>query len=321
MAEKKKILIISGPTAVGKTELSLSLCKELDGEVINADSMQVYRGMDVGTAKLPVDERQGIPHHLIDICDPKENFDVVRFQAEAKRCIEDISSRGKIPILVGGTGFYIQAVLYDIDFSSEEPDEEFRDELLDFAGKYGEDALHKKLADVDKASADAIHPNNIKRVIRALEYYKTTGEPISKHNEEQRLKVSPYDFLYAVLTCDRKTLYDRIDKRVDEMIIAGLVPEVESLVSSGVPSDATSMQGLGYKEIAAYLRGEYDLDEAIRILKRDTRHFAKRQMTWYKRERDIRYYNKDDYTDIKSLVTTISNDFQVKQQERDEDEN
>ena len=308
---KIPLLIISGPTAVGKSDLSLKLCKELDGEVVNADSMQVYRGMNIGTAKLMPKERSGVVHHLIDICDPTESFDVVRFQTEAKKCIKDIASRGKIPVLVGGTGFYIQAVLYDIDFSSEEPDEKLRAELLDFSEKHGALALHKRLEEVDCESAKAIHPNNIKRVIRALEFYYTTNTPISEHNNEQKQKESPYNFLYAVLTCDRQKLYKRIDMRVDMMIDEGLVSEVKSLIDSGMTTEMTSMQGLGYKEIAAHLEGEYDLEEAIRVLKRDTRHFAKRQLTWYKREKDVTYFDKDNYDDIDSLTKDIIDKFKI----------
>ena len=311
MENKKPLVIISGPTAVGKTELSLKLCKEINGEVINADSMQVYKGMDIGTAKLPPEERNGIPHHLIDICAPTENFDVVRFQSESKKCIDDIISRNHIPVLVGGTGFYIQAVLYDIDFSSEQPDENFRKELTVFAEKHGEEALHKRLMEVDEESAKSIHPNNIKRVIRALEYYNKTNTPISEHNKEQRQKQSPYRFLYAVLTCDRKELYDRIDKRVDMMLNAGLVGEVQNLIDNGVKKDMTSMQGLGYKEIAAYLTGEYDLDMAVNILKRDTRHFAKRQLTWYKREKVVTYFNKDEYDTEDDLVRAVIDRFKA----------
>ncbi len=305
MSEKRPLLIISGPTAVGKTDLSLEICREIGGEVINADSMQVYKGMDIGTAKLPKEDRAGIPHHLIDILDPTECFDVVRFKAEAENCIEDICSRGRTPVLVGGTGFYIQAVLYDIDFSDEEPDETLRNELTEYAQTHGQDALHKRLSEIDKASAEAIHPNNVKRVIRAIEFYEKTHTPISLHNDEQRKKESPYRFLYSVLTCDRNTLYSRIDKRVDQMIEQGLVSEVQALLNQGVTRKMTSMQGLGYKEMAGFLAGEYDLDEAVRILKRDTRHFAKRQLTWYKREKEVTYFYKDDYKSDKELAKAI----------------
>ncbi len=305
MSEKRPLLIISGPTAVGKTDLSLEICREIGGEVINADSMQVYKRMDIGTAKLPKEDRAGIPHHLIDILDPTECFDVVRFKVEAKKCIEDICSRGRTPVLVGGTGFYIQAVLYDIDFSDEEPDETLRNELTEYAQTHGQNALHKRLSEIDKASAEAIHPNNVKRVIRAIEFYEKTHTPISLHNDEQRKKESSYRFLYSVLTCDRNTLYSRIDKRVDQMIEQGLVSEVQALLNQGVTRKMTSMQGLGYKEMAGFLSGEYDLDEAVRILKRDTRHFAKRQLTWYKREKEVTYFNKDEYESDKELAKAI----------------
>ena len=287
-----KLLIISGPTAVGKTETSLTLAKKLDGEIINADSMQVYKGMDIGTAKLPENEREGIPHHLFDIVEPTIDYDVATYASDAKKVITDIHKRGKLPILVGGTGFYIQAVLYDIDFNSQPPDEEYRKELAEIASKNGNDHLFEMLKKVDPESCEIIHKNNTKRVIRALEYYHTTGEKISIHNKEQREKPSPYDFHYAVLTLPREVLYERIDKRVDIMMEAGLVDEVKTLMASGVSRDNTSMQGLGYKEMAAYLEGECSLDEAVTILKRDTRHFAKRQLTWFKREREVTYYDK-----------------------------
>ena len=289
---KNKLLIISGPTAVGKTESSLTLAKKLNGEIINADSMQVYKGMDIGTAKLPENEREGIPHHLFDIVEPTIDYDVATYASEVKKVIADIHKRGKLPMLVGGTGFYIQAVLYDIDFNSQPPDEDYRKELAEIASKNGNDHLFEMLKKVDPESCEIIHKNNTKRVIRALEYYHTTGEKISIHNKKQREKPSPYDFHYAVLTLPREVLYERIDKRVDIMMEAGLVDEVKTLMASGVSRDNTSMQGLGYKEIAAYLESECSLDEAVNILKRDTRHFAKRQLTWFKREREVTYYDK-----------------------------
>lgn len=302
---KNKLLIISGPTAVGKTDASLEIAEKLNGEIINADSMQVYKGMDIGTAKIRKEEMRGIPHHLFDICEPTENFDVSMYQESAKKCIQDIVSRGHLPILVGGTGFYIQAVLYDIDFSGEEPDIAYREELEAIADKEGVDYLHNKLQEIDPESADIIHTNNVKRVIRALEFHHTTGTPISEHNKLQREKESPYDFHYAVLTMPREQLYDRIDMRVDIMLEAGLVDEVRSLLDAGVTRDMTSMQGLGYKEIAAYLEGECTLDDAIYTLKRDTRHFAKRQLTWFKRERFVTYYNKSELSE-KELIDMIS---------------
>ncbi|MBO4396761.1 MAG: tRNA (adenosine(37)-N6)-dimethylallyltransferase MiaA [Eubacterium sp.] len=305
-----RILVISGPTAVGKTDISLELAEKLNGEIINADSMQVYRGMNIGTAKLPEDKRKNIPHHLIDICDPSENYDVMRFQNDAVKCIEDITARGNTPILVGGTGFYIQAVLYDIDFSSMPPDEDFRSELEEYAKHNGAEALHDRLRAIDPVSADSIHSNNIKRVIRAIEYYEQTGIPFSEHNREQRGKNSPYDFLYAVLTMPREILYERIDKRVDEMIRDGLVNEVRDLLDQEPPPGKTAMQGLGYKEIASYLNGECSLDEAVRILKRDTRHFAKRQLTWFKRERSVTYFDKSEYSSLDLLAESIATCFE-----------
>ena len=304
--EKKPLLILTGPTAVGKTETSLGLAERLNGEIINADSMQVYRGMDIGTAKLPVEERKGIPHHLIDVCDPMTDFDVVQFQALAKPCIGEIHDRGHLPILVGGTGFYLQAVLYDIDFSKGGSDPTIREKYERIATEQGAEELHRRLEEVDPESATHIHGNNIKRVIRALEFYELTGIPISVHNREQREKGSPYQFLYAVLTLPREILYDRIDRRVDGMLAAGLVEEVQDLLNRGVPRSSTAMQGLGYKEIASYLRGECDLDETVRILKRDTRHFAKRQMTWFKRERSVTYFDKSAYATTEELIDAIS---------------
>ena len=304
-SDKRTILVISGPTAVGKTELSLQLARELEGEIINADSMQVYRGMDIGTAKLSREEMAEIPHHLFDICDPSENYDVMRYQSEAKRCIDEILSRGHMPILVGGTGFYIQAVLYDIHFTSEVPDETLRASYERFASEHGAEALHERLRAVDPDSARAIHANNVKRVIRALEYCEQTGRPFSEHNREQRERTSPYSFLYAVLTLPRNVLYDRIDRRVDEMLANGLADEVRTLLAQDPPPNKTAMQALGYKEIAAYLNGEYDLEEAVRILKRDTRHFAKRQLTWFRREREVTYFDKSDYASSDILANEI----------------
>lgn len=290
---KKPLIIITGPTAVGKTELSIRLAKEINGEIISADSMQVYRGMDVGTAKITPDEMGGIRHYLIDILDPKEEFNVVKFKTYAKEAMDEIYSKGKIPIVVGGTGFYIQALLYDVDFEDSKEDPEYRKQLEDLAKTHGNDYLHDRLKEVDPESADAIHPNNVKKVIRALEYFKETGQKISDHNKEQRQKESPYNFCYFVLNDDRKNLYERINKRVDIMVEDGLVDEVRGLLDEGCTKDMISMQGLGYKEIIAYLEGEVSLEEAIYTLKRDTRHFAKRQITWFKRENDVIWIDKN----------------------------
>ena len=314
----KPLLILSGPTAVGKTELSLQLAKKLNGEIINADSMQVYRGMDIGTAKILPEDREGIPHHLIDICDPESDFDVVQFQDLAKPCIEEIYSRGHLPILVGGTGFYLQAVLYDIDFTEGGADPAIREKYERIAEEKGVEELHRMLQEVDPEAADSIHANNVKRVIRALEFFEQTGIPISEHNRKQKEKSSPYRYLYAILTLPRKKLYERIDLRVDEMLEAGLEDEVRGLIKRGVSPECTAMQGLGYKEIAAYLNETIDRDEAIRILKRDTHHFAKRQMTWFRREKSVCYFDWEKYPTMDTMLDAICKAFREKTENSDE---
>ncbi|WP_289301358.1 tRNA (adenosine(37)-N6)-dimethylallyltransferase MiaA [Sporofaciens musculi] len=292
---KKPLVVLTGPTAVGKTEISIKLAKEIGGEIISADSMQVYKHMDIGSAKILPEEMAGIPHFLVDELEPFEEFHVVRFQQMAKAAMEKIYARRHIPIVVGGTGFYIQALLYDVDFSENDGDASYRHELEEIARKEGGQVLHEKLRLVDKMAAEQIHANNVKRVIRALEFYHQTGQRISEHNERERQKESPYQFVYFVLNDDRKRLYERIDRRVDQMLKNGLVKEVAALKSMGCTRDMVSMQGLGYKEILAYLEGELSLKEANYRLKRDTRHFAKRQITWFKREREVIWLNKDEY--------------------------
>ena len=289
------LVVLTGPTAVGKTRLSVQLAQEIGGEIISADSMQVYRGMDIGSAKVTREEMQGVPHFLIDEFEPDEEFHVVRFQEYAKKYIREIYDRGHIPILVGGTGFYIQAVLYDIDFTENGSDMTYRHMLEEKAVREGAEALHIMLRKVDPASADAIHANNVKRVIRALEFYHETGERISDHNEAERQKQSPYDFAYFVLNDRRECIYENIDLRVDQMMQQGLLEEVRILRRKGCTRDMVSMQGLGYKEMLDYLDGVCTLEEAVRILKRDTRHFAKRQLTWFRRERDVIWVDKDKF--------------------------
>ena len=303
--EKKPLLILTGPTAVGKTALSIQLAKAVGGEIVSADSMQVYRHMDIGSAKVTEEEMEGIPHYLIDVLDPQDDFNVATFQTLALQAIDEIYSHGNIPIITGGTGFYIQALLYDIDFKENNEKNPIRKELEQLAKELGDKApgtLHEKLSHIDPKAARQIHANNIKRVIRAIEYFEQTGEKISEHNEEMHQKESPYNFLYYVLTRDRKTLYERIDKRVDIMIANGLVKEIEELKAMGCHRGQTSMQGLGYKEILDYLDGSCTLDEAVYILKRDTRHFAKRQLTWFRRERDVRWLDLDRYQGNTDLI-------------------
>jgi tRNA dimethylallyltransferase len=292
---KQSLIIIAGPTAVGKSSLSIELAKQLNGEIISADSMQVYKGMDIGTAKLTKEEMCGIPHYLIDEYEPEEEFNVVLFQKRAKEYINDISKRGKLPILVGGTGFYIQSVLYDISFSKEENDNSYRKKLWDLSEEKGADFLHSMLFKADEQAANEIHKNNIKKVIRALEYHHLTGEQISKHNERERRKESPYQYLYFVLTRNRSELYRRIDIRVDQMFDKGLIDEVKGLKDKGCHSGTISMNGLGYKEVLDYLNGKYTLEETKHIIKRETRHFAKRQLTWFKRERNTNWISLNDF--------------------------
>ena len=293
---KKPLIILTGPTAVGKTALSIKLAKAINGAIISADSMQVYRGMDIGSAKITPEEMEGVPHYLIDVLDPNEEFHVVRFQEMAKAAMEAIYANGQIPIVTGGTGFYIQAILNDIDFTSQDEDTAFREKLEYLADQQGNQILHDMLKEVDPVSAEKIHANNRKRVIRALEFYEKTKTPISEHNEAEAAKESPYAFCYFVLNDDRDKVYERIEKRIDLMLEAGLVEEVKTLQDKGYHKSMVSMQGLGYKEILSYLDGEMSLEEAIYILKRDTRHFAKRQLTWFRREKDVIWIQKPDFS-------------------------
>lgn len=299
---KKPLIILTGPTAVGKTDLSIALAKAIDGEIISADSMQVYRGMDIGSAKITPEERQGVPHYLIDELEPDEEFHVVKFKNMACKYMEQIYEKGKIPILTGGTGFYIQSVLYDIDFTGNTSDTAYRTELEQLARKCGAEYLHQMLAEVDPDSARDIHANNVKRVIRALEYYHDSGQPISVHNRQERQKESPYAAVYFVLNEERSRLYERINQRVDIMLERGLVEEVGRLKARGFTSDMVSMQGLGYKEILDYLNGICSLEEAVYRLKRDTRHFAKRQITWFKREKNVRWIQKENFQDQDAML-------------------
>lgn len=300
---KKPLIILTGPTAVGKTNLSIKLAKLVGGEIISADSMQVYKGMDIGSAKIMPEEMEDVPHHLIDILDPWDEFNVVVFQQKCKEAMTEIYERGHIPILTGGTGFYIQAVLKDIDFTENEDNNEYRKQLEILGDEKGAEYLHNMLREIDPESSEAIPVNNKKRVIRALEFYHFTGKKISVHNKEEASKEPAYNFCYFVLNDDRDKLYERIDMRVDIMLKNGLEDEVYHLLEKGCSRDMVSMQGLGYKEMIDYLEGKITLEEAVYIIKRDTRHFAKRQITWFKREKDVIWLNKPefDYSDEKIL--------------------
>ncbi len=301
----KPLVILTGPTAVGKTQLSLALAKAIQGEIISADSMQVYRYMDIGTAKLPKEAMEGVPHHLIDCLSPEEPFSVAQFQQMAGEAIEGICRRGHIPILVGGTGFYIQSVLYDISFEEEEEDGGYRRELEQQAAEGRAAELYARLCQVDPASAQAIHPNNVKRVIRALTYYHLHQAPISAHNEVQRKRPSAYNSAYFVLTREREELYARINERVEEMFAEGLLKEVRRLTVLGYDKCTVAMQGLGYKQLLSYLRGEITLAKAREQIKQETRHFAKRQLTWFRREKETVWFNRSEQSESEILTEML----------------
>ena len=308
---KQSLIILTGPTSVGKTGLSIRLAAELSGEIISADSMQVYRHMDIGTAKITKEQMRGIPHHLIDILEPTDEYNVSRFKDEASKAVSRISQRGKLPVIAGGTGFYIQALLYDIDFS-DNAQTDYRRELFAAASEYGNEYLFEKLKEVDPKAASYLHANDVKRVTRALEFYKETGMRISEHNENERKKEPVYDHAYFVLNMPREKLYKNIDRRVDDMIENGLVDEVRGLSEMGCTEDMVSMKGLGYKEILRFLNGDISLDEAVYTIKRDTRHFAKRQLTWFKRERDVIWINKDEFDDDDDRIAEFIKEHLIK---------
>lgn len=293
---KQPLIIIGGPTASGKSDVGVKLAKAIGGEIISADSMQVYKRMDIGTAKVTAEEMDGVKHYGIDVLEPSEDFNVTFFKNMAKKAAENIYKDGKVPIIVGGTGFYIQAFLYDIDFNESgdsSSNDQIRAQLQMIADEKGADFLHAMLREVDEKAAESIHPNNIKRVIRAIEYYRLTGQKISEHNDEQSGKESPYDYIYFALTDNRDILYERIDKRVDKMADLGLIEEVKCLKAQGLTRDMVSMQGIGYKEILDYLDGKISLDEALDIIKRESRRYAKRQLTWLRRERQVVWLDRE----------------------------
>ncbi|MBR6652704.1 MAG: tRNA (adenosine(37)-N6)-dimethylallyltransferase MiaA [Anaerotignum sp.] len=281
---KKPLIVIGGPTACGKTGFSIKLAKEIGGEIISADSMQVYRYMDIGTAKVTPEEADGVPHYLIDEFDPDEEYNVMLFQQKAKAYMEQIWAKGKVPILVGGTGFYINALLYDNDFTETENDTSYREECYKLAQEQGPEVLFERLKDVDPEYAEIMHANNVKRVTRALEYHYLTGQKFSEHNAEQKEKETPYDAAVIILNMDREKLYERIELRIDIMMEQGLLAEVQGLLDKGYTPDLVSMQGIGYKEFIPYFNGECTLEEAVTQLKTNTRRFAKRQLTWFRRQ-------------------------------------
>jgi len=302
---KPKLLVLLGPTAVGKTKLSLALAEQLGCEIISGDSMQVYRGMDIGTAKIRPEETRGIPHHMIDIREPDEPFSVADFQTEVRKLIVEIGERGSLPFIVGGTGLYIESFCYGFEFTDTGADEEFRREMTELLEAQGEQALHDRLRSVDPASAERLHPRDSRRVIRALEIYHLTGRTLSEQLEGQT-RTSPYDLCIVGLTMDRQILYNRIEERIDAMMEEGLVQEVKELLGRGYSRTLVSMQGLGYKEIAAYLEGECSLEEAVYLLKRNTRRFAKRQLSWFRHMKDIHWVDVTEPVNFSELLHTIN---------------
>ena len=307
MDKRPPLIIITGPTAVGKTSLSVQLALKINGEIISADSMQVYRGMDIGTAKIREEEKCGVPHYLIDILNPDEEFNVTIFKQKAEECIQDILSRGKMPIIAGGTGFYIQSVLYDVEFSDfdEEKRAEIKAMLEDTLEQKGINFMFDKLTEIDPEYAKVIHKNNIRRVLHGLEFNILTGGKLSEHNEEQRERTSPYNFLYCVLNDDRAKVYGRINSRVDDMLRDGLADEVRGLLNKGYSRNLPSMLGLGYKEMADYLSDECTYEAAVELIKRDTRHFAKKQLTWFKRERETLEVNRTKFDNEEQMLEFI----------------
>lgn len=306
---KKDLFILAGPTAVGKTAISINLAKNLKGEIISADSMQIYKYMDIGSAKIKEDEKEGIPHHVIDFVEPSKEFSVVEFKHEATKAIDKITSNSKLPMLVGGTGFYIDSLIFNYDFANAYKDEEYREHLKALALEKGNEYVHSFLKDIDKESYNKLYPNDLKRVIRALEVYKLTGKTISEYNVEQDIYNIPYNVYYFVLTMDRANLYNRINRRVDIMIEEGLIDEVIKLKNIGLTADMQSMKGIGYKEILYYLDGKITLDEAIEMIKKGSRNYAKRQLTWFRKDKRVVWIDKDAYSDDNEVAKAIISKF------------
>lgn len=302
---KEKLLIITGPTGIGKTSLSIEIAKRIDGEIISADSMQIYKYMNIGTAKIKDEEMDGIPHHLIDFLDLDEDFSVSDFRERAKKIITKLNNRDKIPMVVGGTGLYINSLVYDLNFTRVASDEGIRERLEGIKEEFGNEYLLSMLQVIDPKSAEKINVNDTKRVIRAIEIYEITGKPMSQHNNNFRKINEDYDLIIIGLNMDRKALYDRINDRVDIMFEEGLVDEVKGLLSSGYDKNLVSIQAIGYKEVIMYLEGEITLDRAIELIKQGSRNYAKRQLTWFRRDDRVKWFNRDEYSDFKELVEDV----------------
>ena len=303
--KKIPLIILTGPTAVGKTDLSIKLSKSLNAEIISADSMQIYKYMDIGSAKVSKGEMNGVVHHLIDVVDPSINFSVVDYKEQVEKAIKEIISRGKLPIIVGGTGLYINSLTCNMNFTKAEKDEEYRKELDKLANEHGNNYIHEMLKEIDPISYNEIHANNRKRVIRALEVYKLTGNPFSSYNAGEDFYKSEYDVHYYVLTMDREKLYERINLRVDIMMEKGLLEECIKLKEMGYTSSMQSMQGIGYKEILYYLEGNVKLQEAINMIKQGSRNYAKRQLTWFRRDKRVTFLDKDKLSYVEILEKVI----------------
>lgn len=308
---KQKLLVLGGPTAVGKTELSIKLASELNGEIISADSMQIYKYMDIGSAKVTEEEMNGVKHHLIDVIEPDVPFSVADFKEYGDKAIKEIISKDKFPIIAGGTGLYINSLTCNMTFTEAEKDDEYRLELEKLCEEKGNDYVHEMLKDIDPVSYREIHANNRKRVIRALEVYKLTGKPFSSYNAGEDFYKSDYDVYYYVLTMNREKLYERINKRVDIMMENGLLDECIKLKEMGYTSHMQSMQGIGYKEILYYLEGKISLEDAVNMIKQGSRNYAKRQLTWFRRDKRCIFLDKDVLTD-EEIINKVLGDIRNK---------
>ena len=301
----KDLFILAGPTAVGKTEISIKLAQRLNGEIISADSMQIYKSMDIGSGKITEEEMKGVPHHLIDIIEPSENFSVAEFKEKAESAIKQITNKNKLPMLVGGTGFYINSLIYNYSFAKTNKDENYREYLSTLANTEGNEYVHSLLKDIDEETYNKLNANDLKRVIRALEVYRVSGKPMSEFKEEQNLLDIPYNIYYFVLNMDRQKLYSRINCRVDAMVKNNLINEVIELKKMGYNSDMQSMKGIGYKELLYYLNHEISLNDAIEMIKQGSRNYAKRQLTWFRKDPRINWINKDDFNSDDGIVEYI----------------
>lgn len=305
----KDLFILSGPTAVGKTNISIKLAEALNGEIISADSMQIYKQMDIGSAKASKEEMKGIKHHLIDVVEPNEEFSVAEFKKLSSKSIDEIINNKKLPMVVGGTGLYINSLIFNYDFAATYKDEKYREELNKLAEEKGKEYVHSLLKEVDVESYNRLYPNDLKRVVRALEVFKLTGKTITQFNEEQDIYDIPYNVYYFILTMDRTKLYDRINKRVDLMIENGLIEEVVNLKDKGYTSDMQSMKGIGYKEILYYLDGKISLEEAVEMIKKGSRNYAKRQLTWFRKDKRAVWIDKDNFKNEEEIVQKIIEKF------------